>query len=296
VVLVQVEKCSGLPYGATCDPTKLSCDAGYYCSTESKKCELQKEESSPCNDYFENNRPDYELPHGTNYNVICMGGLKCAGPRESRYCIKWKTGYEGTTCNWNRNGNDECRFGLTCSRRRSICYYEADEIESWRCNGANKNCTYELEEECICQQGRGACLRVYELASCGFDEVSNRYRDCIELNNCAYEKDPLTAMELNILDQETCIGKYCASDILSTLCCGFSKYATAKYSPANMPPYCSTSNAGLTVFLVLFFLCLGGICVGVTLAIIGGLAYYFLKNKSSGSFNITNDGGFQNLE
>jgi hypothetical protein len=104
-------------------------------------------------------------------------------------------------------------------------------------------------------------------------------------------------MELNILDQETCIGKYCANEILQTLCCAFEGYSKLKYSPANLPPYCSTGNPGLAVFLVLFFLCLGAIALGVVFIVVGGVIYFIIKRKTpSGDGIYSTKGEFESLE
>jgi len=118
-------------------------------------------------------------------------------------------------------------------------------------------------------------------------------------NNCAFEPSPLTGMELNVLDPETCIGKFCAGEVLNTICCGFQPYSQFRYSPAAMPPYCSTSSPALAVFLVLFFLCLGSIAVIAIIAITAAIAFYFLKMKpgSAGLNSVySNTEKFENLE
>jgi len=258
---------------------------------------MQLYETDYCSDFANEDKPEWQIPHGSNFNVICGGGLKCSGPFQNKYCIRWKDTKLGYACN-PENGDDTCKFGLRCSGQRRICVDDSQEYESWACQGAGRNCTFAAEEECICQQnGQGKCERVYDLQKCNFNEVGNRYRDCIEQNNCAYERNVLTAMELNILDQETCVGKFCANEVLQTICCGFEKYASLTFSPAGLPPYCSTGNPGLAVFLVLFFLCLGAIALGVVFIVVGGVIYFIIKKKSSGGDGIySNKGGFENLD
>jgi len=281
-----------------CDPAKISCDPGFYCSKTLRACRPQLELGDYCSDYEGNS---YQ---GSNWNVICKGGLKCSGPPENEYCISWKTGLKGTPCNYDMDGDDTCRFGLTCSRRRRICVDIGEDIVTWRCNGSPTNCTYEKEEMCVCNNGPiGSCQRVFELYTprCDFDAASNRYRNCISQNNCAFEPNALTAMELNALDPETCIGKFCANGVLSAVCCGYEKYVNVLYSPANMPPFCTYQNAPLAVFLVLFFLCLGSIFLIGVVAIVVGLVYYFIKGRksqglSSAIFSTNKEGDFQSLD
>jgi len=263
-----------------------------------KKCEFQKEQGEYCSDFIgEERQGDNTIPIGSNFNVICMGGLKCSGPPQNRYCIPWKQGYEGTPCNRNRDGDDTCRFGLRCSGQRQICVNDAEDSPSWPCPGSPRNCTYENEEECVCSQGRGTCLRVYELQKCNFNEAANKYRDCISLNNCAYERIPLLAMELNSLDPETCIGRYCSEDVLKTVCCGYEKFTKERYSPANMPPMCTTGNPGLAVFLVLFFLCLGAIALVVIFIVVALVIYFVVKRKGANGDGIySTKSEFQSLE
>jgi len=269
--------CSGNDENALCDPEKISCNQGLYCSKTTRTCQKQLGIADYCSDYATSNS------HGSNWNVICKGGLKCSGPTDNEYCVQWKVGLKGTPCNAQFDGDDTCQFGLVCSNRRRICIDLQDDWPEWPCNGSPKNCTYQGEELCICstRPGVGECKRVYELYTprCNFDAVANRFRDCVTRNNCPHENNILNAMEINVLDPETCVGKYCGNDLLSTVCCGFANYVNDKFSPANMPPYCSNSNPALAVFLVLFFLCLGSIILMVILAIVGALGFYFYKMK-----------------
>jgi len=170
-------RCSGNAAGFLCDPNKISCEQGYYCSLTTKTCQKQLELGDYCSDYATTNY------HGSNWNIICKGGLKCSGPPENEYCISYKTGLRGTPCNAQMDGDDSCKFGLRCSNRRRICVDMGEDVISWPCNGSPINCTYEKEELCICSRpGVGTCQRVFELYSpkCNFDAVANRYRDCIE--------------------------------------------------------------------------------------------------------------------
>jgi len=269
-------RCSGMALGFMCDPDKVSCNQGLYCSATTSTCTPQLGLGDYCSDYKTTNY------HGSNWNVICKGGLKCSGPPQNEYCISYKTGLKGTPCNAQMDGDDSCKFGLTCSRRRRICVDMGEDIISWRCNGSPVNCTYENEEMCICSRpGVGACQKVFELYSpkCNFDAAANKYRDCIAENNCAFEPSTVGGMEINVLDRETCIGKFCGGEVLSAVCCGYQGFVAFRYSPANMPPYCSNSNPALAVFLVLFFLCLGSIALIAIIAVVAALAYYFIKVK-----------------
>jgi hypothetical protein len=36
---------------------------------------MQKYESDYCSDYHNEEKPEYEIPHGSNFNVICSGGV-----------------------------------------------------------------------------------------------------------------------------------------------------------------------------------------------------------------------------
>jgi len=290
--------CTGNGEGALCEPTKISCAAGLYCSATTRTCQKQLQIGDYCSDYAT------DASHGSNWNVICRGGLKCSGPPQNEYCIRWKQGLKGTPCNAQFDGDDSCQFGLVCSGRRRICIDIQDDWPTWPCDGSPKNCTYQGEELCICTRpGVGQCQRVFELYSpkCNFDSIAQRYRDCISRNNCPFESG-LTSMEINSLDPDTCAGKFCSNDLLGAICCGFQNYANDRFSPANMPPYCSNSNPALAVFLVLFFLCLGSIVLIVILVIVAALGFYFYKmRKGAGAgdnaiYANNNSGSFESLE
>jgi len=93
------------------------------------------------------------------------------------------------------------------------------------------------------------------------------------------------------------VGRFCSSEVLNSVCCGYSGYTQFAYTPANMPPFCG-SNPGLAIFLVLFFLCVGSIFMVIVFAIVGGLSFYFLRKRAHNPDAIfaTNKETFETLE
>jgi hypothetical protein len=91
-----------------------------------KKCKPQLSASEQCNDYEEAKLPDNEVREGSNFFVMCKGGLKCSGPIGNKKCVGWRNGDIGQPCNYAQDGDSTCRYGLNCHRTKNVCedYYE----------------------------------------------------------------------------------------------------------------------------------------------------------------------------
>jgi len=293
-------RCAGQVPGGLCDPAKLvTCEKEFYCSTESGKCEPQKLEFMDCNDYKESRLPDWDVPEGSNYHVMCLGGLKCSGPVGRKKCISWRQGGKGASCNYERDRSAACRFGLSCNSRTNVCEDYYADYPDYPCINSPRNCSYIKEESCICQgRGQATCLVTLGFNKCNSAVAANAYRDCMAQYNCAFEPDILLAWELNVLDRETCTGRYCSNIVQQTSCCAMDGFGDLKYSAANIGPLSCGSNPGLAIFLVLLFMCIGFVLVvGIIVIIIAGV-FIYLKKKNS-YVNLTdsyNNDNFQNID
>jgi hypothetical protein len=112
----------------------VSCEKGLYCSLKDGVCKKSLDFGSKCNDFGGNY--DY-LPEGANYFVMCKGGLKCMGPANNKVCISYKSGSVNSPCNYERDGDDECQFGLYCHPKHNQCLKE-QEYPTFLCKGSNR--------------------------------------------------------------------------------------------------------------------------------------------------------------
>jgi len=275
--------CSGIPYGQSCDPSKLSCEYGLYCSSDSLKCEFQRNEGDYCGDYFNSDKPENLLNEGSNFMIICKGGLKCSGEKFRKYCIRWRAGMEGSPCNRDRDGSTGCRFGLTCGENSWVCGNYIDMYPTYPCIGSTKNCTFSDEEDCICENGKGTCKRTSSMFKCNYIEVANQYRDCVEKNNCPFERNLLLTWELSALDSDTCIGRNCAGNIIQSMCCGFAEYSNIKYSGAQIGTLNCGNNLGPIIVIVLLFIFFGFVAI-IAIFIIIAVALFFIMRKKKKQF------------
>jgi hypothetical protein len=112
----------------------VSCEKGLYCSLKDRVCKKSLDFGSKCNDFG----GDYDyLPEGANYFVMCKGGLKCMGPANNKVCISYKSGSINSPCNYERDGDDECQFGLYCHPKHNQCLKE-QEYPTFLCKGSNR--------------------------------------------------------------------------------------------------------------------------------------------------------------
>jgi hypothetical protein len=169
--------------------------------------------------------------------------------------------------------------------------------KSYVCKGAQTNCSIVDEEVCICFGREPSCLRISDFGECGFIESANEFRKCIADNNCAYERDLFRSWELNVLDRNTCIGRYCGDIVLRTVCCAVKDYVAIKYSDANIGPLnCYSDNTGLNVVLALLFIFIGAVIVVGVVAIVFVVVYLIIKRrKQQEYFTYENQDEFQTL-
>lgn len=279
--------CSGKKEGEDCDAKNLAeCDKGLYCSLRLGKCVKQLRTLSVCNDYVYQN----DIPQGANYNVICPGGQVCMGPyNETQLCRPYRNGPLGSPCNWYRDGDDGCEFGLRCSRRRSVCIAPNVDYPTYACQGSPRNCSFAEGESCICQEGSttvGTCRTRTDAVKCDENKAMNDYRECMRDNNCPYEKNFVFSFLIDPLDKKTCLGKYCGLLARKYLCCAASLYRRIKFSP---------SSSGVLKCDELAPQDNSRVVIGVSLAIVGlisvaaifvfafgiGLYFYIKKTRSN---------------
>jgi hypothetical protein len=62
-------------------------------------------------------------------------------------------------------------------------------------------------------------------------------------------------MELNVLEKETCIGKFCSEGVIESVCCAFEKFAQIKYSPGNtITEFCLKDNLRILIFFTVIII------------------------------------------
>jgi len=288
--IVKKNVCAGKLFGDSCDPKMLvQCNQGLYCDVFTNKCERQLGEGDFCSYFGENNDDESRIAQGSNFMVVCKGGLKCMGPYQRKACFKYRAGDVGYPCNWDRDRNQACKFGLVCGFDGKCGNY-FDVYPSYQCNGAKRNCTFAGDEGCICDSSPNSatCKKTTDVTQCGFNRVANEYRDCLSRNNCAYEKNFLLSWTLDVFDGDSCMGKNCGGLSRTLMCCAFEKYNTERYSYYQIGPLgCNISGILITLLIVFLFIVFVSIAI---IVILGGVIGFLLwKNKKD-----TNE--FQNIE
>jgi len=195
--------------GEVCDPAKpVECEYGQYCSLAQKKCVPQLRLLDLCNDYVI--QPD--IPQGANYNIMCPGGSVCMGRNDQQTCRPYRAGDVGVGCNWERDGDEACKFGLSCSRSRGICVIPGVDNPTFACNGSPRNCSRPAGETCTCENSNsrvGVCRTRTDRVKCDMIAAMNEYNKCSAESNCAYEKNFLFSWLTDTIDRKTCLGFYC---------------------------------------------------------------------------------------
>lgn len=203
----------------------------------------------------------------------------------TQVCRPYRNGALGTYCNWERDGDEACEFGLSCSRTRNICEIPNLTYPTYGCQGSPRNCSFAAGESCICEDGSttvGSCKTRTDRVKCDLIGAQNEYRKCMSDNNCPYEKNFLFSFFVDSLDGKTCLGTYCADIAKRYLCCALPNYRRVKWSQASSGVLkCDgepSSGAGVFIaFLVIFLL-----CCGVASIIGAGVGiYFFLKNRQT---------------
>jgi len=216
-----------------------------------KKCERQLGEGDYCTYFGENNDDESKIEQGSNFMVICKGGLKCMGPYQRKACFQYRNGDVGTPCSWERDRSQACKFGLVCGFDGKCGNY-LEMYPSYQCNGSPKNCTFAGDEGCICDGAlKSVCKKTSDATQCGFNKVATDYRNCLARFNCAYEKNFLNSWTLDIFDRDSCMGKNCGNLARNLMCCAFDKYNTERYSYYQIGPLgCNVSGILITLLIV----------------------------------------------
>lgn len=267
--------CVGAKEGETCDPaTTVRCDKGLYCSTQTKKCVKQLTTGQPCNDFdagFAGNA-------GSNFNVICTGGLKCMGAVNHKSCIKFRDGKVGEPCNYEVDKDDECEYGLHCDPKRNQCVSNANLGETFACKGADRNCSVTEHEQCVChhETDKPHCVSTLN-RHCDLFAALNKWRDCASAHNCPFDSNPEEAFLLDTIEPNTCMGKYCSQISKEYLCCAHEPHRRNKYSQVSVGPLgCDHGSPGgvVVVLLILFAIIAGGVLILVSIGLVYYLKFY----------------------
>jgi hypothetical protein len=205
------------------------------------------------------------------------------GRTGSQVCRPYRNTDIGNACNADRNGDEECLFGLRCSRQKNICVPPNLDQPTFSCVGS-RNCSFAAGETCICNEGTtttGTCRTRTDRVKCDILSAQNKYRQCMTDNNCAYEKNFLFSFLTDTLDGKTCLGYYCGKIARDYLCCALPAYRREKWSQASSGALGCDSGAGQAVgivFLVLFLLCLAGCVVA---GVIAGIVFVIRRRQQS---------------
>lgn len=202
----------------------------------------------------------------------------------TQVCRPYRNGPLGSSCNWNRDGNEACEFGLVCSQTRGVCEVPNTQYPTFGCQGSPRNCSFAAGETCICDEGTsvGTCKTRTDRVKCDLNAAMNEYRKCMTVNNCPYEKNYLFSFLIDTIDKKTCLGYYCGEIARKYLCCALPAYRRIKWSQAssgvlNCDAAPSNGGAVAIAFLIIFLLC----CGAASLVAIGVGLYFFIKNRQS---------------
>lgn len=210
------------------------------------------------------------------------------GPTGAKACISYRSGKVDSPCSWNREGNDDCEFGLVCNVDTRKCQ-STRQYPKYTCLGV-QNITNTLcdvmGQDCICPANSATnvpptCKTTSNMMQCDYDGFRRKYRDCMVANNCAYEKNFGLSVMVDALSRNTCMGRNCGQLARDYICCAFNGYSGDPQSWGDLTPYSCPGTNPLTVIgvivLVLFLIIFTTVVIGGTL---GGLAYFYYRTKT----------------
>jgi hypothetical protein len=254
-------RCVGRNFNDPCNPTNVvECDQNLFCSFSTKKCQRQLVLNETCGIHLENAEIDpRSVPDGSNFNILCKGGMMCMGEKDNKKCLWYRNGDVDTPCNFQRDRHNGCKFGLQCNSQTNKCYVHGGSTTP--CPGETRGCS--TNERCVCSGNNGAGKCTYTSGSndeCQFHQTAQKWLQCSIDYNCPLDsKNYFNRWLVDVFSPETCMGKNCGGIPKQYLCCALKNQAGNKdseYQIGQIQNFCVSDSPLWIIFIILLTIAL----------------------------------------